>query len=150
MRFSEPILAGSFSASDIVVGVPGGGTVAASAVTLITDTRFTIKFPAQTAFGAYMVQIGPNITDLAGNVDSGLFGHVWLVDKTTVSDVFVVPVTLWRVCPGWRERYRLSPEGSWTDSSYRQNDVGYRRYASDVGAAYGGLAQGGMYHQRKK
>ena len=68
VTFSEAILASTFDASDVVVTTPTGLIAPANiTVTPVDPFVFNITIPTQTTDGNYTVEIGPDITDLAGN-----------------------------------------------------------------------------------
>ncbi len=68
--FSEAITVGSFSTADVVsLTAPGGGSVAATGVTLVSgsDNTFDVTFGPQSAAGQYSLVVGPAVLDIAGN-----------------------------------------------------------------------------------
>jgi RHS repeat-associated protein len=66
--FSETIDATTLSTADVSIIKPDGQTIAATGIQNVSLNRFRINFPAQTLVGTYHVNVGPNITDLAGNL----------------------------------------------------------------------------------
>ena len=79
--FDEEINASSFTVADIASFVGPGGVNLRSQVTSVTGNgrTFTVHFSPQSAQGTYTMVIGPNITDLVGNlmdqVRDGLAGQ---------------------------------------------------------------------------
>ena len=80
----------------ITIVKPDGTTVAATSIQNVGLNRFRISFPAQTLVGTYHVKIGPNITDLAGNLlDQNGRRHPRRGDLTSTTEPFnLVPVDL--------------------------------------------------------
>jgi len=71
VTFSEAILATSFDVSDVTLKAPDGSNVAITGVVEVSGsdgTQFDVLFGAQSNPGTYSFTIGPNITDLAGNL----------------------------------------------------------------------------------
>ena len=66
ISFNIPIQASSFTTGDVRITGPGGPITPAS-VALLSGTTWRISFPAQAADGTYVVSVGPNINELAGN-----------------------------------------------------------------------------------
>ncbi|MDH5639643.1 MAG: putative Ig domain-containing protein, partial [Nitrospira sp.] len=66
VTFSEPINPATFTAADVVMTGPTG----AIPITAITGSgaTYTLTFANQTTAGAYTLTIGPNVTDLVGNL----------------------------------------------------------------------------------
>jgi hypothetical protein len=67
LTFSESILASSLSSADGTLIGPAGAITLGS-VTALSSNRFRLFFPSQTLSGVYTLTIGPNVTDLAGNL----------------------------------------------------------------------------------
>src|SRR5262249_28149633 len=66
--FSEAIEPSTFTTGDVVIVRTDGTKVGATGIQNVGLNRFRISFPAQTLVGTYNVKVGPNITDLAGNL----------------------------------------------------------------------------------
>ena len=69
ITFNEPVLPGSFDGSDIFI-YDRNGYLAADQGSIVIDgdgTEWTVSFPAIHAPGEYSINVGPDITDLAGN-----------------------------------------------------------------------------------
>jgi subtilisin-like proprotein convertase family protein len=71
VTFSEAIHAATFTAADItrILG-PNGGLLAVSGVSAVAgsnNTQFDVTFAARTAAGSYQFDVGPNLSDAAGN-----------------------------------------------------------------------------------
>ncbi len=77
--FDEAIDANSFDPSDVSMTGPGG-TISPEAVQQLEPTVFRVSFPEQSGEGIYVLTVGPQISDLAGNVldqdQDGLKGEV--------------------------------------------------------------------------
>ncbi|MEI8122440.1 MAG: DUF2341 domain-containing protein [bacterium] len=100
VTFSEQILPDTFSASDVWIRSPIGDAPLDSA-TPIVDTgdhrTFLLKFPSPQCFGgAYTLQIGPDILDLASNLmdqagggidSSGYSGNFHIIQPVTAASV---------------------------------------------------------------
>ena len=69
VTFDEAIDPGSFTAEDVVLRGPSGGSipVTVSVVAESGDTEFTLSFAEQTQRGSYRLAVGPAVTDTAGN-----------------------------------------------------------------------------------
>ena len=167
IRFSEPILASTFTVDDAVVLPPGGGTVAPTSIAMVTDSRYVVAFPGQTDYGNYTVEVGPNITDPAGNPmdqdENGTPGEpadVYaatfnLVDvDLTISGVTVGAAQLWAgdmVQVSWDGTNASGLEllGDWTDAAYLSNDDVWDIDDKLLGTVphTGGLGAGDDYHQ---
>jgi subtilisin family serine protease/subtilisin-like proprotein convertase family protein len=71
VTFSEAINAATFTAADIANFTGPRGAVAVSGVQVVTgtnNTQFNVNFASQTTVGAYQFDLGPNISDSAGNL----------------------------------------------------------------------------------
>lgn len=71
LTFNESILESSFTAADVVLRDPQGNVIAATGVTPVAgsdNTQFDISFAGQELRGIYRLVVGPNVTDLAGNL----------------------------------------------------------------------------------
>lgn len=66
LTFSEPIAGGSFTLADVSLAGPNGA-IAPSAVTRLSGTQYEVRFAPQSAAGTYVLSVGPQITDEAGN-----------------------------------------------------------------------------------
>jgi len=71
VQFSETINLSTFTSGDLVINGPGGG-ISISSITPVSGTnnsQFLLMFSkAQTTSGAYTLTLGPDVSDLAGNV----------------------------------------------------------------------------------
>src|SRR5690606_18696398 len=67
VEFNELIATGTFTTADVLITGPLGNVVPTSVVAL-SGTRFRVTFPAQQQIGNYEFRIGPNITDVHGNL----------------------------------------------------------------------------------
>jgi len=67
VTFSEPIVAGTFTAADVVLTGPSG-IIPVTAVDSLGQSNSVIRFAPQTTQGSYSLAVGPNITDIAGNL----------------------------------------------------------------------------------
>lgn len=67
LTFDEPIQDGTFTLADVTLTGPGG-PIAPFAVNELTDTRYEVIFPAQSATGDYSLTGGPDVRDRAGNL----------------------------------------------------------------------------------
>ena len=65
---SETIDKPKFTTADISILNPGNGSISVSSITEVGLNRFRVSFAPQTAPGTYHVRIGPNVSDLAGNL----------------------------------------------------------------------------------
>ena len=96
VTFSEIIAPASFTLDDVTLTGPGGA-VTVSSLQPTGDRSFRLTFPRQTLQGDYVLQIGPNVTDLVGNPmnqdGDGINGEAY-VDETDPGDVFVHTVGL--------------------------------------------------------
>ncbi|NBO90758.1 MAG: hypothetical protein EBV06_00330 [Planctomycetia bacterium] len=72
LTFSEAIDPTTLTLADITgFTAPNGSTITPTAVTAVSgsgNTQFDVTFPTQTASGSYRFDVGPNITDVAGNL----------------------------------------------------------------------------------
>lgn len=75
--FNGPVNPDTFTTADVTLLTPGGTPVQITNVELISPTssdgtnprnRFRITFASQSAAGLYQLTIGPNISDIAGNL----------------------------------------------------------------------------------
>lgn len=66
VSFDEGVLAGSFTAADVVLAGPSG-PIAVSNVVSVGGADFDVVFPEQTLLGTYQITLGPDVDDLAGN-----------------------------------------------------------------------------------
>lgn len=66
VTFSEPVVASSFTTTDVSLTGPGGA-VAITSIDWLNQTNYAIRFAAQAAQGNYTLAVGPGITDVAGN-----------------------------------------------------------------------------------
>src|SRR5262249_25462493 len=67
LTFNEPIQDGSFTLADVAAFTGPTGSLTATAVNKLSDTRYEVVFPAQTREGNYSLTVGPDIRDRAGN-----------------------------------------------------------------------------------
>jgi hypothetical protein len=67
IHFNEPIDAASFTADDIRLLAPDGTRVPVTIVSNVFRRVFTVRVPAPTQFGRYLVAIGPNLRDTSGH-----------------------------------------------------------------------------------
>lgn len=94
-RFSEPMLAGSFTIEDVAIMPPTGA--AAPQISLVrllpgTDREFEVVFSQPLATtGTYQVAVGPNITDLSGNAMSAAYQALFTIDKTGPQVITMAP-----------------------------------------------------------
>ena len=137
--FSEPIQTGTLTVADIAITGPGG-TITPTSVTGIGNNAFRIIFGSQTQVGQYHLQVGPQITDLIGNLmdqdrdnaqgqpDDAYQGTFQLVDvDLEVSNLAVAATELWAndtVHVSWTGANTTGYElfGSWTDAVYLSAD----------------------------
>ncbi len=68
VSFGEAIQAASFTIDDVVVLEGPGGPIAPTGVNQTAPGDFEITFDSQNTAGDYRLVIGPNITDVAGNL----------------------------------------------------------------------------------
>jgi YD repeat-containing protein len=165
--FSEPMDYSTFANNDVQITKPDGGAAQVSSVAKLTDSQFRIWFAAQTAFGQYLLQVGPDVRDRAGNLldqdGNGVAGQPTdayqarfnLADvDLTVSNVTVGATTLTS-----GETANISWDGAnhtgdpllgdWTDAVYLSSD-GQWDFGDPLLATVphtGGLAQDATYHQ---
>ncbi|MCC6231914.1 MAG: Ig-like domain-containing protein, partial [Verrucomicrobiales bacterium] len=64
--FSEAVVPGTFTGADVRVTGPLG-TVAGVGVTRVDAVTYRVAFPQQTAHGEYVLEVGPDVTDVRGN-----------------------------------------------------------------------------------
>jgi hypothetical protein len=78
LRFNEPLNTASFTASDVALTGPAG-TISISSVASIGGSTYRVAFAQQAATGTYTLLVGPNLTDVAGNLmnqdGDGSFGE---------------------------------------------------------------------------
>jgi len=139
--FNEAISEETFTLEDVNIISPHGTPITPSSITPLTNSRYEISFPAQTDFGQYVVAVGPNITDIAGNLldqnGNGISGEepndiyqatFNLVDvDLTISNVKVDPNKLWageEVTISWNgsNQSGMPLLGEWTDAVYLSGD----------------------------
>ncbi|MCC6232065.1 MAG: hypothetical protein IT580_05445, partial [Verrucomicrobiales bacterium] len=65
--FSEAMAAGSFTAEDVRLVLPGGAILSGLGVSRLNATTFQITFASQSQFGEYTLEIGPDVQDTVGN-----------------------------------------------------------------------------------
>lgn len=86
LRFNQPIRPESFTAADVTVTTPGGPVPTASiTIEATADPRTAlVRFPEQSAPGAYAVTVGPDILDFAGRPFAGglPYRFAFDIDKT--------------------------------------------------------------------
>jgi hypothetical protein len=94
--FCETIDTTTFTTDDVNIVKPDGTTVVAASIQNVGLNEFQITFPAQTLVGTYHIKVGPNFTDLAGNLldqdRDGIFGEP--VDDVYDATFNLVPVDL--------------------------------------------------------
>src|SRR5262249_43953469 len=66
--FSEQIDLNKLYGADITIVNPTNSIIAVNSIREVGLNRFRIAFPPQMGIGTYHIQIGTNITDLAGNL----------------------------------------------------------------------------------
>jgi len=141
ITFTEPIDRTSLLPADVTLRDPSDASVNALAVTQLTDTRFRVYFPGQTAYGQYTIAVGPDVRDLAGNQldqdGNGTPGEATDVYQGTfnladvdlqVTDLGVGAAQLWAgdVVPlSWRVSNSTGVPllGDWTDAVYLSADA---------------------------
>jgi fibronectin type 3 domain-containing protein len=67
LTFNKEVDADTFTAADVTLSGPDG-VITPTAVTQIDAVTFAIQFEAQSAFGEYTLQVGPEIADLNGHL----------------------------------------------------------------------------------
>jgi len=67
LTFSEALDEATFTTDDVLITGPFG-VVPVAAITSLGSNAYRISFADQTASGVYSVQIGPDVTDLTGNL----------------------------------------------------------------------------------
>lgn len=70
VKFGGAINPATFQASDVKLVAPNGTTFAASGVTVVPgsgNSQFNVNFPSVSQLGSYLVNIGPDVRDAAGN-----------------------------------------------------------------------------------
>ena len=83
VAFNEPILASSFTSSEVAITAPAGLLDPATfVVTQLNDHNFRVDYPVQSANGSYSITVGPAITDLAGNKLTAAYEASFTIDKT--------------------------------------------------------------------
>ena len=172
--FSEPIDPDTFTAGDIRITGPAGAIVA-TGTTAIGNNGYRISFAAQTEYGQYHVQVGPDVRDVAGNRmdqdrdgvrgepdDGEQSGDDDIYDATfnlvdvdlTLFNAGVTETELWAGEPvhvSWEGKNESGSPlfGDWTDAVYLSTDVLWD--IDDVLLATvdhtGGLAQNETYFQ---
>lgn len=82
VQFSQPILAGSFTPSDLTITGPSGTlNNSGFSISPVDSQTFLINIPTQTVPGTYEVQIGPGVTNVAGQpMTGGIFVPVYTTD----------------------------------------------------------------------
>ncbi len=80
LTFNEPIQPSSFTTASVDALTGPAGAITPTAVTEVDSTHYEVTFAPQSAAGAYVLTVGPNITDLAGNAmdqnQDGINGEV--------------------------------------------------------------------------
>src|SRR5262249_49537605 len=84
VHFREPILASSFTASEVAISSPQGSLDPSSFTITQTDlSSFEVDFPVQSTEGDYTVSISSNVQDLSGNPLGGTgYQAMSTIDKT--------------------------------------------------------------------
>ena len=70
VKFNESIQVSTFTAADIKVTSPSGSILAVSGLTAVAgtnNTEFTFNIATSSAVGTYIIKVGPDVLDLAGN-----------------------------------------------------------------------------------
>ena len=67
VTFSEAINPTTFASADIKLTGPTGNVIAVTKVSPVSGTQFDASFPTQAANGTYILGVGPDVRDLAGN-----------------------------------------------------------------------------------
>lgn len=65
--FTEAIDAATFTATDVTLTGPAGA-ITISGIEKVSNTKYQIKFPQQTAYGDYTIKIGPTIATADGKL----------------------------------------------------------------------------------
>jgi RHS repeat-associated protein len=130
VTFSELVDLNTFAPSAITLTGPGGN-IAVSQPQLVSGTRYSIPFPAQTTVGSYTLTIGPSVTNFAGNkIDQDQNGtNHGFSGSFTIALPDLVVTGLTRVSPAspqsgnvvtinWNDVNlgNFATTGSWTDS----------------------------------
>ena len=102
VTFSEAINAGTFTTDDVIIGLPGGGTLAPTQVNDQGGNTFEILFASQSALGGYSLTVGPAIEDTSGNLmdqdsdstpgetpDDQFTSNFTLIDPPVISDIII-------------------------------------------------------------
>ena len=96
LQFDERIDAATFDGwEDVSILAPTGplnsGTFTLQPIMPFDSMTFELGIPVQSAEGAYQVQIGPDIEDIAGNPMAGAFTAQFTLDKTGLMVTNVTP-----------------------------------------------------------
>ena len=88
VQFNSPVLATSFTPARVAISGPSGPLDSGTfSIGQMDSQSFTINLPAQSAEGAYTVNIGPAITNQAGSpMTGGAFSPVYSIDFETGAD----------------------------------------------------------------
>jgi len=68
LTFNEPVAASSIGVEDFGLIRPDGVAVVLSSVTRVNATQVQLNFPSQRMNGIHTLRVGPNLSDLAGNL----------------------------------------------------------------------------------
>jgi hypothetical protein len=166
--FSEEVSEETFTLEDVDIIAPGGAHITPSSVIRRSGSHYQISFPPQTDFGQYVVAVGPNVADIAGNLldqdRNGMGGEdpndiyqatFNLVDvDLTLTNVVVDPNNLWtgeEVTVLWNgsNQSGMPLLGEWTDAVYLSVDDKWDIDDKLIATVThtGGLAQDEVYSQ---
>jgi len=155
LTFNEDIDATSFTTDDVTITGPGG-TIAASAVTLVAGTKdqFDVAFPTQSALGEYTFTLGTDILNALGqpmdqnnNDINGEPGIAPTGDQFSTSiEITVQPTAIFAVgAPNGSVRILNGNGGAVLVSNFRPLDVaGGSQYKGLVSVAFGDLNGDGV------
>jgi fibronectin type 3 domain-containing protein len=125
LTFSEPIADGAFTLADVTLTGPNGA-ITPKAVNKLSSTKYEVTFAQQTAPGAYSLKVGPQISDVAGNVMDGDYtASATLSDNTEWNFDFGgyrSPVAAGNQQVDCRTRYQSDVGYGWLDGRVRQRD----------------------------
>jgi len=84
VRWSEAIQDGTFAVEDVTVTPPSGVPLAAASLQVVrlAADEYEVRFPPQTAEGPYMLALGPDVSDLAGNRMILPYEAEWFIDTS--------------------------------------------------------------------
>ncbi|MCB1124952.1 MAG: Ig-like domain-containing protein, partial [Verrucomicrobiae bacterium] len=92
LTFTEPVDPATFSTADLSLITPGG-PLDPGLFTLASGDgiTYTVTLPVLSVEGLYTVQVGPDLTDLAGTAMPDVFTAQFTIDKTAPRVVAVAP-----------------------------------------------------------